>query len=176
MARHFARDQERLVEKRPNDTRRGGMRALAAEVPRIAAPALGKRGFAEAHLIAEWASIVGAELADKISPDRLSFARGERREGTLRLRVAPGLGPEVQHRTPQILERINGFFGYRAIARLMLVQGPPARPARALPPRPRPLAPAEREALDRRLAAIAEPQLRDALRRLGTAVLGAAKR
>jgi hypothetical protein len=94
----------------------------------------------------------------------------------LRLRVASGLGPEIQHRTPQILERINGFFGYRAVARLALVQGPPLRPARPGPKLPRPLAAAEREALDQRLAGIKDPVLRDALRRLGAAVMGTAKR
>ena len=152
--------------------RQGRLRALGAEVPRIAAPVLGKRGFAEAQLIAEWPSIVGADLADRIAPERLSFTQGERRDGTLRLRVAPGLGPEIQHRTPQILERINGFFGYRAVARLALVQGPPLRPRQPAAQPPRPLAEAEREALDRRLAGIEDPLLRDALRRLGAAVMG----
>ncbi|HUZ73409.1 MAG TPA: DciA family protein [Stellaceae bacterium] len=157
------------------ERRRGGLRALASEVPRIAAPVLGKRGFASAQLVADWASIVGTELAAKISPDRLSFPRGERRDGTLRLRVAAGLAPEVQHRTPLILERINGFFGYRAVSRLVLVQGPPARPPLPVPPRPRPLSADERAALDRRLARIEDPGLRDALRRLGEAVIGTDK-
>jgi len=157
------------------ERRRGGLRALAGEVSRIAAPVLGKRGFASAQLVADWASVVGAELAGKISPDRLSFPRGERCDGTLRLRVAPGFAPEVQHRTPLILERINGFFGYRAVSRLVLVQGPPARPPRPAPPRPRPLSADERAALDHRLARIADPTLRDALRRLGEAVIGTGK-
>ena len=152
--------------------RGGGPRALAGEVPRIAAAVLGKRGFGSAQLISEWRSIVGAELADKISPDRLSFPMGERRDGTLRVRVASGHAPEVQHRTPVILERINGFFGYRAVARLVLVQGPPIRPARPAPRPLRPLSAGEQAALDRRLARIEDPTLREALRRLGAAVLG----
>jgi hypothetical protein len=155
------------------ERRRGGLRALAGEVPRIAAPVLGKRGFAGAQLVAEWASVVGPALADKISPDRLNFPRGERRDGTLRLRVAAGMALDVQHCSPLILERINGFFGYRAVARLVLVQGPPVRSPRPAPPRPRPLTAAERAALDHRLAAIAAPELREALRRLGESVIGA---
>jgi hypothetical protein len=158
------------------ERRRGGLRSLAGEVPRIAAAVLGKRGFGAAQLIADWRSIVGAELAEKISPDRLSFPPGERRDGTLRVRVAAGLAPEVQHRSPVIIERINGFFGYRAVARLVLVQGPPARPGRPAPPRPRPLRADEQGALDRRLAGIEDPTLREALRRLGEAVLGSTPR
>lgn len=154
------------------EKRHGRLRAIAAEVPRIAAPALGKRGFGEAQLISQWPAIIGAALAAKVTPDKLSYARGERRDGTLRLRVAPAVALEVQHREPQLLERINSFFGYRAVARLVLVQGPPARPPRPDSPRMRPLAAAEREALDRRLAAIEDPELRAALKRLGESVMG----
>jgi hypothetical protein len=158
------------------ERRRGGARALAAEVSRIAGPVLGKRGFAEAQLLAQWADIVGHELADKIAPQKLAFPRGERRDGTLRLRVASGVAPEVQHRAPMILERINAFFGYRAVARLALIHGlPPASPRRVAQP-PRPLAAFEREALDRRVDAVEDPALREALRRLGAAVIGSAKR
>jgi len=151
------------------------MRALASEIAKVAAPSLGKRGFAAAQLITDWAAIVGPAWADKLSPDRLSFPMGERRDGTLRVRVASGLGPEVQHGAPLLLERINSFFGYRAVARLALVQGPPTRLPRPVRRAPAPLAPAERQALDRRLAVIEDPALRAALRRLGEAI-GPARR
>lgn len=154
------------------DRRRGGMRALAADVPQVVKPALGKRGFSEGQLVAQWADIVGADLARRMMPEKLTFPPGERRDGTLRLRVAPGFALEVQHREPQILERLNAFFGYRALARLALIQGPlPTEPA-AAPRRRRDLAPSERAALTRRLADITDSDLRDALTRLGEAVIG----
>jgi hypothetical protein len=157
------------------EERRGRLRALAAEVPRIAGAVLGKHGFAEAQLIAQWAAIVGEDIAQAISPEKLSFGRGERREGTLHLRVTPALALEIQHREPVLLERINAFFGYRAVARLALRQAPPAGATRRLPPRPRPLDGSERRWLDRRLADIEDPELRAALERLGEAVVGADK-
>jgi hypothetical protein len=159
------------------EQRRGKMRALAGEVAKIAAPVLGKRGLAPAQLVASWSSIVGSEWAGKATPERLAFPQGERSDGTLRLRVAPGCATELQHRAPLLLERINGFFGYRAVARLVLVQGPPLNPAGPPPSRkPAPLAPEERAALDRRLLAIKDPGLREALRRLGEAVIGSEPR
>ena len=158
------------------EKRRGRLRALGAELPKIAAPVLGKRGFASGQLVSEWAAVVGADLADKIAPDRLTFPRGERQDGTLRLRVSSAFAPEAQHRTPQLIERINGFFGYRAIARVVLVQGPLPRSGPPAVPRPRPLAAPERAALDHSLAGIEDSSLRDALRRLGEAVIGSAKR
>jgi hypothetical protein len=158
------------------DERRGRVRAIAAEVPRIAGAVLGKRGFAEAQLVAQWPAIIGDSLAQGVSPEKLSFPRGERREGTLHLRVAPGLALEVQHREPVLVERINAFFGYRAVARLALKQGPPAPADAPAPPGRRPLKAEERQSLDRRLAAIDDPSLKAALERLGEAVIAAAKR
>jgi hypothetical protein len=157
------------------EERRGRVRAIAAEVPRIAGAVLGKRGFGEAQLVAQWPAIIGESLAEGVSPDRLSFPRGERREGTLHLRVAPGLALEVQHREPVLIERINAFFGYRAVARLALKQGPPSTATTPPPARPRPLKTEERQLLDERLGAIDEGELKAALRRLGEAVLGSAK-
>lgn len=158
------------------DQRRGGMRAVASELPRIAAPVLGKRGLAEGQLIVQWAAIIGADLAEHVSPDRLSFPRGERQDGTLHLRVASGFALEIQHREPQLIERINAFFGYRAIARLRLVQAPAVRAARPAPILPLPLAANEQQMLDQRLAGIEDPELRAALQRLGASVIGTAKR
>ena len=116
----MAAREEASVEKR-----HGWMRALAGEVAKVAGPVLGKRGFATAQLVTQWEAVVGAEWAQKLGPERLDFPRGERQGGTLRLRAAPGAALEAQHCTPLLLERINGFFGYRAIERIMFVQGPP---------------------------------------------------
>jgi hypothetical protein len=154
------------------EERRGRLRAIAAEVPKIAGAALGKRGFAEAQLVAQWPAIIGESLAEGVSPDRLSFPRGERREGTLHLRVAPGLALEVQHREPVLVERINAFFGYRAVARLALKQGPPAHGSTPPPPVRRPLKAEERQSLDQRLQGIEDAGLKAALQRLGEAVIG----
>jgi hypothetical protein len=158
------------------ERRYGRMRALAGEVAKIAAPVLGKRGLAPAQLVASWSSIVGADWAEKASPERLTFPQGDRVDGTLRLRVAPGCATDLQHAAPLLLERINGFFGYRAVARLTLVQGPPLNRGRRPPPKPAPLAPEEQAALDRRLLTVEDPDLRDALRRLGQAVIGSERR
>jgi len=152
------------------DTRRGAMRSLAADLARVAKPVLGKRGFAEGQLVAQWADIVGADLARRLLPEKLSFSRGERRDGTLRLRVEPAFALEAQHREPQILERINAFFGYRAVARLALIQGPVTSSARAAPPPQAPLPEADRRAVAQRVEAVDNPELREALLRLGEAV------
>jgi hypothetical protein len=153
------------------EKRRGGLRAIGAEIPRIAGAALGKRGFGEAQLVTQWEAVIGQELAMKISPERISFPRGERRNGTLRLRVASAFATEAQHLEPVLIERINAFFGYGAVARLAFVQGPPLNAA----PKPVPLrtlSADEQREIESRVAGVADPTLRDALMRLGRAVAG----
>jgi hypothetical protein len=158
-----------------DEKRRGSLRAIAAEVPRVAGAALGKRGFGEAQLVTQWEAVIGPELADKLSPERLSFARGERRDGTLRLRVGSAFALEAQHLEPVLIERINSFFGYGAVARIVLIQGPPLCAA-PRPSAPRPLAPEEQRALAAQVATVPDESLRQALVRLGAAVLGARRR
>jgi hypothetical protein len=58
------------------------------------------------------------------------------------------------------------------VARIAIVQGPPPLPDQPPPPVLRPLAPEERRALDTRLDQIADPALRAALDRLGSAIIG----
>jgi hypothetical protein len=151
--------------------RRGGLRAIGAEIPHVAGAALGKRGFGEAQLVTQWEAVIGPDLATKLSPERIVFSRGERRNGTLRLRVASAFAVEAQHLEPVLIERINAFFGYGAVARLAFVQGPPLNAA----PKPVPLrtlSADEQREIESRVAGVADPTLRDALMRLGRAVAG----
>lgn len=158
-------------QSKPAQERRGGMRALGASLPGVTRRAFGRRGLAEAGLIAQWPEIVGSELAALCVPRRISFARRDRREdGVLTLRVASGHALAIQHLEPLILGRISSHMGYLAVTRLRLEQGPlPAPRPRAKPPR---AVPAEDlAALDSRLDALDDPALASAFRRLGRALL-----
>lgn len=154
-------------------TRRPGLRALATAVPRVTAAAGVRRGFARAQVISHWGEIVGAQLARHSLPERLIFPRGQRHEGTLHIRIEGALALELQHLEPLVIERINGFFGFRAVARLALRQGPLPR-ARRLPKAapPRKLTAAEENGLAARVAAVNDPDMRAVLERLGRSILG----
>ncbi len=146
--------------------RAGGPRSLAAAMPKVTKPLFRARGFAEAGVLTDWPDIVGRPLADYTCPERLA------RDGTLHLRVGGGWGLEITHLEPVLLERIAGYFGYRAVTRLALVQGPlPPRDERRLP-RLRPLDADEEAALRTCLAGADDPELRAALDRLARAMIG----
>lgn len=147
-----------------------GLLAVSTQLNRVTAAVRRRRGLSEAGLIADWPAIVGEELAAECLPQRL--VRGaDGTGGTLHIRVSGPLALELQHLEPLVIERINGFFGYRAIARLALRQGPLApRPQRRkiAPPQPAPDAAARLAPL---LAGVEDEELRAALERLGRGVL-----
>jgi hypothetical protein len=151
--------------------RRGLTRALADPVREVTRKALGTRALAEAALLTEWSSIVGGEISTHCWPRRVIFPkRTERRDGTLVLRVKPGQAPRIGHQELIILDRVNAYFGYRAVARLRLEQG--ALPAREDPPAPPPppLSEAETQAVAQDVEGVEDAELRDALNRLGQAL------
>jgi hypothetical protein len=152
----------------PGSEWRHGFRAVGVAVSQLAAPIVAKRGSGVlVRLKAEWATIAGPEWGNMTWPTALS------RDGVLKLRAVPGAALELQHRAPLLIERINIFFGRSIITRLAIVQGllPLAPPPNRLLPRP--LTPDEMRALDEQLREIADPELRNALARLGQAVIDA---
>ncbi len=149
------------------DSRRG-LTTLGQSIGRVTSPAMRRRGFAAAAIVADWPAIVGRPLCEHTQPSRIVFARGERTGGTLHLLVSGAFAPDVQHLAPQIIERINGHFGYGAIARLELHHG------RLDPPehgRPGAEAPAGEPAPEIRaiIARVEDDRLKGALDRLARA-------
>jgi hypothetical protein len=168
-----------MAEGSRNEGRRhaSGPRAIAATLPRIAGPALRRRGFAgggeaSVRVVTDWAEIVGAALARDSLPERLTFPRGAESGGVLRIRAAGPLALELQHLEPLVIERINRYFGYRAVAKLSFVQAPVSAAPRRTPPAlpPEPTGP-EAARLAASLAGIEDEALRGALAGLGRAVL-----
>jgi len=120
---------ENETDRKTND-RSWRTQSLGSLLPKVARPVLGRQGLAAGGIVADWPSIVGVQLAECCVPMRLVFPPGERSAGTLHLRVQGSLALELQHLEPVVLERINGYFGYRAVVRLRIQQGPVPRPVR----------------------------------------------
>jgi hypothetical protein len=150
--------------------RAGGLRAIGVESSRATAPIRRKRGFFEASVFSDWHDIVGDDLADQCVPMRL--VRGPEGEGgTLHVKVTGPLALELQHLEPQVIERINSFYGFRAVAGLRLHQGPISAPERRQPSETPQAEASDMAQLDENLAAVDDPELRRALREFGESVL-----
>jgi hypothetical protein len=112
-------------------------KAIGDYVARVLDPVAKARGFATTALLTEWPAVVGDELARFTMPDKVVWPRrsegGEspssqsawRDDGAiLVLKVEGPRAIELQHRAEQILQRVNTYFGYRAIAQLRFLQAP----------------------------------------------------
>jgi hypothetical protein len=146
--------------------------AAGSVLRRATSAALRKRGFAEGDVITRWGDIVGPELAALTAPEKLQQRRGDLAGAVLHVRVGGAAAVELQHMAPMVIERINGFYGYRAVDRLKLVQGPLPKPEKRRAVTSRPLSRTESEALKGDTVGTKSANLRDALDRLGTSVLG----
>lgn len=169
-------DSQEIERQRAATLRDPARRRTAAAVSRllsgILSPAARRRGFAAVAVIEEWPGIVGRGLAERCHPVRLDFRRGAREGGTLVLQAAGGAALELQHAAPQLIERINDYFGFRAVARLHLMQMPPRRP-KPRPPTPprRSLTADEMSAVAAAVGPLADTPLGDALASLGQSIL-----
>jgi hypothetical protein len=134
--------------------------------------ALQRQGFASAEIIARWAEIVGEEIAAHSEPLKINWPRRANEESpepaTLVLRVEGPAAIEIQHLSSVILERVNRFFGWRAIGRLALRQAPLRR--RTPKTAPSPPDPAATARIAESLPQVEDEDLRQALARLGAAI------
>ena len=153
--------------------RQQGARAIGTALGKVTARTFGRRGFAGGAIVRDWPEIVGSLLADNTLPERITYPRGQRAGGLLHLRAgSSAVATEIQHLEPLIIDKVNGYFGYGAVAGLHLIQRPlPPRPS-AKTKGPRPLTSTELVTLDNDLASITDSDLRQALERLGRALRG----
>lgn len=176
---------------------RRGLTSAAESARRALREAAERRGFAEPQILTRWPEIVGERLAGLCTPVKVSYPRGSGLGATLVVHAEGALATEVEHLAPRILERINQFYGYRAITRLRVAQtgaglraaapgearpGGFAEPAaawngpadgargtqRAAAPTP---GPRERAEAARLASRIADPELRLALSAVGAHIL-----
>lgn len=162
--------RRRKLTVRPAAPRAGRLRRLPELLGRLLDPAARRRGLAETRLLTDWPLVVGPQLAPGCQPVRLAGA-SDGGGGVLTVHVGGAQALELQHSAPQLIERINGFFGYPAVTRLRLIQAPPMRPVKSRPHRPRrALSADELSALATLVEQVRPPALRAALAELGRTV------
>lgn len=159
----------------------GGFRHAVAAGDKPLKTALQRRGFAESRVLTQWEEVAGAALAPLCRPVKVDYAAGG--FGATLVVMADGArAPEVTMLRPRIIERVNAFYGYRAISRVRVVQTAPGAGALSLSSRN-----SDAGAAARRLAAaisseevravetlsgrVEDEGLRDALSRLGCNVM-----
>jgi len=166
----MAKQKAGFPRKKHEDAPRSGRARAAGElVGEIGGVAFKRFGFVQSAIVSRWAEIVGERYAKVSSPESIRFPTGRKSGGALTLLVEGAHSPLLQHLSPLIIERVNRFFGYEAIDRVIFRQGRPLQKA-AAPQRPQ-LRPVPKE-LGEGLRQIADPELRACLESLAGRIAG----
>ena len=112
-----------MKEPRHNGTTRGFSRAASLMQTRIR-NATESRGFAVSRVLTHWDEIVGAGLAAICRPVNVGYGRNGV-GATLTLLTTGANAPMLEMQKEQILNKVNGCYGYRAIARIKITQTAP---------------------------------------------------
>ena len=83
---------------------------------------LKKRGFIQDKIISSWSDLIG-DFKNFTSPSQIKFPKNKFDEGVLFIKVKSGIGPEVDMRSKDIINKINSMFGYKAINKIKIVNG-----------------------------------------------------
>ena len=150
------------------ETRKAKTQSVGRAVSGLAKRALDKRGFVDASIVNEWPTIAGSLIGGNSLPEKISFPRDRSKPGTLHLRLENGaLSTEVMHFEPVLLERLNRFFGFRAVGRIKIIQGPLPVDEKKMRPALPPIEAETRDAIELSLDTVADGEIRDALMQLG---------
>lgn len=159
--------------KRFERARGGQARVISDLMPDVGRSAFRRFGFVQSSVVTRWPEIVGAARAKICAPESIRFAPGEKGDGILQLVVVPAHAPIVSMMLPEIVERVNRFFGYNAVERVKIRQGevkprPYAPDGASQPPVLRPI-PVE---LGDSLRDIGDPELKAVLESLARSLAG----
>ncbi|QJB69179.1 DUF721 domain-containing protein [Parasphingorhabdus halotolerans] len=140
-------------------------------MPEIGRAAFRRYGFIQSSVVSRWPEIVGERYANVSLPESIRFPRGEKEGGTLHLLVSGAHATLMQHITPEIIDRVNRFFGYGAVSQVRFRQGvvnaEKAKEKRVVPPpslKPAPIA------LGENLRDIGDPELNRVLESLASGI------
>lgn len=150
---------------------------VAEALDRTLDPVFRKRGFASRDILTHWAAMAPAPYDRVAVPDRLSWPRGERgAEGaTLYLRCQPGHALAIAHEGPRIAAAVNRYFGYVLVGAVRLSASPFTPGSETeVKTMAEPTA-ASRARVDAALAEVDDAGMKEALRRLGHAIMGRAR-
>jgi hypothetical protein len=154
---------------------RKGEKQISELTNGIIDPVLARRAGINSALLGSWDEIAGEDFADCTRPEKITWARGgddgSFRPGVLTIACEGARALFLTHAQGELIQRINSFFGFAAVQQIRIVQKPvyqQVKRSRAPPP----LKGEAARKLEGMMQGIEDDKLRQAIARLGTAVLG----
>ncbi|NNH28364.1 DUF721 domain-containing protein [Rhizobium sp. SEMIA 4085] len=138
-------------------------------------PVLAKRAGINTALLGSWDEIAGEDFADCTRPEKIAWSRGYEvdtyKPGVLTIACEGARALFLTHAQGELIQRINSFFGFAAVHQIRIVQKPVSQAVKRSRTPP-PLKGEAARKLEDMMEGIEGDKLREAVKRLGTAVLG----
>jgi hypothetical protein len=112
--------QKPIKKGTPRRGRRGFVQTSGLLTDRVRKSAE-SRGFAQTKLLTQWPEIVGPQMAQMARPIKVTFPN-KSLGGTLTVLTTGAQAPMLQMQLPQMLDRVNTAYGYRAIEKIRVTQ------------------------------------------------------
>ena len=96
-----------------------GLRPFSSSIPKTLKKHLRKSGYNYSNIVDNWTKMVSQKISGACYPITVKMGK-EMRDGTLVLNVTHGKEMEVEYEKNEIMDKINGFFGYNCISHVTL--------------------------------------------------------
>ena len=96
-----------------------GLRPFSSSIPKTLKKHLKKGGYNYSNIVDNWTKMVSKKISDACYPITVKMGK-EMKDGTLVLNVLHGKELEIEYSKKEIIEKINSFFGYSCINKIIL--------------------------------------------------------
>ena len=95
---------------------------VGKSLPKIIDKNIKERNFVEITLIKKWKEIIGQDIAKYCWPIKIIFSDIKNSNGIIFLKTKRGRSMEIEFKNDEIIEKLNQYFGYKAINKISVVQ------------------------------------------------------
>ena len=96
-----------------------GLRPFSSSIPKTLKKYLKKSGYNYSNIVDNWTNMVSQKISNACYPVTVKMGK-KMKEGTLILNVLHGKELEIEYNKKVIMEKINSFFGYNCINKIVL--------------------------------------------------------
>jgi len=95
---------------------------IGNSLPKILDKNIKEKNFIEVSLIKKWREIIGDDIAKFCWPIKIIFSDIKNSNGLIFLKTKRGRSMEIEFKNEEIIEKLNQYFGYKAISKISVVQ------------------------------------------------------
>ena len=95
---------------------------IGNSLPKIVDKNIKEKNFVEVSLIKKWREIIGDDIAKFCWPIKIIFSDIKNSNGIIFLKTKRGRSMEIEFKNEEIIEKLNQYFGYKAISKISVVQ------------------------------------------------------